>query len=54
MLSRMAHGGNEHEEIVAQEMLDKLAGRFGMTGEEAQAELLIFSHLTSQSQVISR
>jgi hypothetical protein len=29
-------GGNAHEEAVAQETLDKMAARFGMTGEEAQ------------------
>lgn len=37
-LARMANGGNENEEVVAQEMLDKVAARFGMTGEQAQAE----------------
>ncbi|HWJ68869.1 MAG TPA: DUF3102 domain-containing protein [Sphingobium sp.] len=36
-LAAMANSPNENEAGVAQEMLDKMAGLFGLTGEEAQA-----------------
>jgi hypothetical protein len=36
-LAAMAKGGNANEEAVAKAMLDRMARRFGMTGEEAQA-----------------
>lgn len=35
-LSRMANSGNENEAAVAQEMIDRLGKKFGMTGEEAE------------------
>ena len=35
-LSRLANSPNENEAAVAQEMLDKVAKKFGMTGEEAE------------------
>lgn len=35
-LAAMSNSSNENEALVAQEMLDKMAKRFGMTGEEAQ------------------
>lgn len=36
MLARMANSANENEASVAQEMIDRLGKKFGLTGEEAE------------------